>query len=608
MNTWLGSHRRLRVTMLVLAAAVVGYGAWQASRWKSRVLVAANGSPAIYRVVHHDRSQSIEAFDWISEKRWSITKNEQDFFFDDIERTLRVSADGKTVVWCLGLQGFMANVHPPHNRRACKLPFDRPEHKLIGISPDARFAVFQASGERIAIGGGKTKIELMQFLTGRNERVSVLSVVDLQPGDLVSSRTWKSTMQESNGEFESFGFGGVETESEPHQGRWKLSAKGEWELIENPSGTWGDFRLRRRDLWTLSDPLEHFLPVPFSAMTNQCHTSDAKTMVFSDVRDDITALDVKTAKVIAQETSGSSRRLHLLGVGIVLIVYALICFGMALWEKQTSWGLFDALLATLLLQSAILPLASAVDSLYPRVAGRPDFFYLVPIFLLRGGLFGAAILVGWWWVHGRPWFGMRWLLGTLWLSAAAIPVLAREVRYEPETLLRAWIGIGLLVSGLTTIVVAPFWWLGWSVRDSSEEAAPWRYGLLHLFVLIAAAAITVVLIQALYETSKLGMIVESFGAIVFGIPLVGLLFLRSRLTAALVIVPLLITAVFASSLYIDVIGRMFFAGPRSDLYVGKAACAVSAAVTIVIPCLVLRWRGWAWTDLRPEIRFVEATP
>ena len=68
-----GSHWRWRLAMLLVAFALIGYGRWQAERWQWRSLVQSGGSPAIYRSIHRDGSQSIEAFDWEHNQRWMVT-------------------------------------------------------------------------------------------------------------------------------------------------------------------------------------------------------------------------------------------------------------------------------------------------------------------------------------------------------------------------------------------------------------------------------------------------------------------------------------------------------------------------------------------------------
>lgn len=589
-NQW-GSHRRLRVAMFCIALALVCYGAWQGWRWKSRVIVPWGGWPAIYRVVHPSGRESIEAFDWKGGRRWTIARNE-------LCSSVRVSGNGQTVLWRSGAQICLANVLPSHRRRTATTPFDQAEYDFVGASADARYVVFQSWAQRVFMAGGST-VALTRRGTGRGD-FRILQVIDLTTGKAVSKREWNSAMQESTqpGEFESLldGWGNVASESEPARGRWKLTAAGGWELIERlPITNSMAATMRRRDP-VKERELARWSSVVIPGETAKYSTDEGRVLIYSDVRDDITAIDAANGKVIARQASGSRRRLQLFAVGIALLVCAFIWARIAVAEVQTWWGVCDALVATLLIHAALFPFLSSVESLFPQARGA-DFEQILSRFAPRGALVGIAILVGWYWAYGRAWFGLRWLTGTVLLAATAIPVIVREVHFEGETSLRVWVVVGLLVAALTMMLAVWIRLLGWGIRDASDAPKPFSFGLLGLLILVSGAGMTVVLIQGLFATANVHVFDGAFSAAFIGIPLAGILFLRSNGHLVLAMMVLLVTTFIAGSSYVDAMGRIAPAD-RLSHYFGEGVSAVSAGVTILLPCMVLRSRGWGWTRLR----------
>lgn len=601
MRNWLGSHWRWRVAMICIAATLICYGVWQDWRWKSRVLVMSGGSPAIYRVMHHGGMESIEAFDWKSGVYWTIATEEQIYPSFEPEDAIHVSGDGQTVLWRKGAHICVANIHPPHQLRLCKTPFERAEYRFVGASADARYAVFQAWAQRTVYGPTRTVVAITNGPTGADENFLLLEVVDLTTGEVVSQRQWHSTIKESSraGEFESSIRGGVRKKDEPIRGRWKLSALGELELLESMPHPNSMEAIRTRNFagWGLGAyEMDQWPGEKVPGLNRYWQNDDGGIVVCGDWFDDITVLDTATAKVIAKEGSGSGRRRHLLAVAIGLLLCAVFLMGIAFAEKQTRWGVFDALVATLLIQTAILPFHSSVDTYFARTSVA-RWLYLVPTFTLRGGLIGTAILIGWYWAHGRTWFAMRWLQGALWLGVMAAPVLVREARYGWETSLQVWVVIGLLIAGSTTMLAVCAWPLGWSIRVESDAPRTFSFGLLQLLMMIAAAAMALVIVPSFQEAAKFDVLYRSMSAILLGWPLVGVLFLRSRWLVAVGIILLPIAVYIASTFYIVAVYRQF-GGTLVDIGLTEMASAVSAGLTILLPCIVLRCRGWGWTRLR----------
>lgn len=660
MSDWLGSHWRWRVAMVCIAVALLGYGWWQAERWVSRHLVNYGGSVAAYRVVHRDGSQLLEAFDWKTGRRWTLADISHERQRDEIEWSVRVSPDGKTIAWLHGSQVHTVDIESPVRHHVCEVSFWRPEYKLIGLSRDARFGVFQAGAVKRTLPNGQTKVELEFGWGGKQPAVCLLSVVDLQSGQVVSSRQWQSRMYEAEavGDFRSsWVVASPDDPDEPLVGRWKLNDEGEWDLLERlpqfgaPSipmvqeqaGAWrivDDVSLLPQDTvvaqnWAvrMSDSGKQFTtllmprqPVFVGSLdtmraweiardgddvTGMFVTGDGANAVISNRRDDIVVFDVATGKVVATESSGSSRRNQLLAIGVGLLVLAALWARTAIAESKLPWGMFDALAATTLVQAAVFPIYLSIR--IGEWAHFSDPFDFIPASVLRGVFVGSAIATGWYWAHGREWFATRWLLGTLWLIAITVSLVAHNhswaVHYGLAMILRAWIIAGLSTAGLVAAVAVLFRPLGWSVRAAEEAHRPWRFGLMELFSLTASVAIALVLIQSLLEFRGLVNFLDianwPSSSFLLGVPLVGVLFLRSRWTIALGIA---LVAVALAGTYWYVEHSTF--SPvvmKSDRYIGEAVTAASTVFALVLPCLVLRRQGWRWTRTKPVVSPVEAT-
>lgn len=662
MSNWLGSHWRWRVAMLLMAVALLSYGWWQAGRWVSRHLVNYGGSVAAYRVVHRDGSQSLEAFDWKTGRRWTLADVSHERQRGEIEWSVRVSPDGKTIAWLHGPQIHTVDIESPDRHHVCELSFWRREHKLIGLSRDARFGVFQAVAVRKTLANGQTQVMLLDGWMGVQPAVFVLNVVDLKSGEVVSSREWQSFLREGSvvdtNEFESIlQVTPPDDPTEPGFGRWKLTEDGEWELVESlprmkarsvqmvqePTGGWrlvDDVTSLPEDAvvdnnWTLrtSDAGKQFVTPLLSNqglfvgsfetkqawkiwsngddVTGMFLAGDGGSVAISNRRDDIVVFDVATGKMIAAEGSGSSRRNQLLGIGIGLLAWAAGWAWVAFVESQLPWGMFDALAAVELVQAAVFPMYLSYR-LGEWSIFSFDQFDFIPANVLEGAFVGSAIAAGWYWAHGREWFATRWLLGTCWLGAVAVSLVVHNhgwaVHYGLAMIVRAWIIAGLTTAGCVAAVAVLCRPLGWSVRALEEGHHPWRFGLMELFSLTASVGLALVLIQSLMDFPGLIYVLNlstwPASSFLLGVPLVGILFLRSRWAIVLGVIVLIAIAVAGTYWYVETVG----ASPvikKSDRYVGEGVAAASTVFGLVVPCLVLRRHGWRWTRTKPVVSPVE---
>lgn len=662
MSNWLGSHWRWRGAMVCVAVAMLSYGWWQAGRWTERVLVNSSSSFAVYRTTHRDKSYSLEAYDWKTGRRWALARIGAETYPGEVEASVRVSPDGKTVVWRYDNEVHAVDIKAPDRRHVYPVPMENPRHYLIGLSHDARFGVFQAEGIRQALPDG-ISVTLLDGPRGTDPSVFVLTVVELASGRIVSSREWESHM----GVAETFGVeefkSNLRSKSpvdpmEPICGRWKLSDEGEWELLEQSqrfafqyvhllresAGGWriiddlskvaadadtaqtrvfGTFDLGKRFFaGTMGKPrafsgnfeTKQALEIEIDGdTTGGFVTRDGSCLVIGNRRDDFRVFALRTGKVIARDSAGSSRRHQLLAVGIGLLVLAAVWARVAIAESMLSWGMIDTLAAILLVEAAIFPIYQSFYNEFLRTVLPFDLFDLITSFVLRGAFVGAAILTGWYWAHGREWFPTRWLLGTLWLVGLAIPPVVYERRetifYDMQAILRAWVIAGLVTSGLTAAVAVLFRPLGWNVRASEGSSQPWRFGVLQLILLTASVGIALVLVQSMFASLGLislpGIFRWPSSSFFLGIPLVGILFFRSRWALMLGIVAVLLLALAATCWYVESLVVPFF-GARLGAYLGEAIAAASTILAIVVPCLRLRRQGWRWTRTKPVVSSVGA--
>ncbi len=636
MSNWLGSHWRWRVAMVLIAATLVGYAAWQAGRWKWRKLVESGSFPVVYRAVHRDGSQSVEAFDWKSGRRWTITTIAP-YYRSDLALLLKVVPGSEAIAWQSGGELHVVNIQPPHRERIYRLPSLPRDSGLVRVTSDLKFAVFQAAG------GGERVVAVtkaMRRVWWRSPLpTSELVVVDLKSGEFVSARKWQSVVIEGENaaEFESFSAAESPRDStEPIYGRWKLTDEGTWELLKkgdefptqlvevakNASGEWrlvdaahpaslGDEvhlgvaartipELKRTlvydaslaNLRVVNPETKQLWTIAGNEVTGWQVAEDGLTIAVSNRFDDILVFDVLTGKVIARETSGSGRRIQLLVVGISLLVLAAVWTLIGVRETALPWGMFDALNASLVVQAAVYPVEACFD--LPHLHILIVWRALGPIHVLQGGMVGAAILTGWYLAHGRHWIAVRWLLGTLWLAALTVPlVLFSRGRFasEPIAGFRTAFVIGLLMSSLAAAVAVVFRPVGWTIGPAEDRPAPWRFGLMPMLTLVSSVGIAIFLFQSLLMINDSDWLFWSVGALVLGVPLVGVLFLESGWMRALGVVATLVVAVGAISWRALASGNLV----HPPFFIGEGITTASSALTILIPCLVLRAHGWTWT-------------
>lgn len=635
MSNWFGSHWRWRVAMLLIAVALIGYGRWQAGRWKWRKVVESGGTPAIYRAVHRDGSQSIEAFDWKSGRRWTITTIAP-YYRSDLALLLKVVPGSEAIAWQSGGELHVVDIQPPHRERIYRLPSLSRDSGLVRVTSDLKFAIFQSGGGDRFV--AQTKTMRRVWWVGPLPKVELV-VVDLESGEIVSARTWQSVMIEGENatEFESFLIvASPEDATEPTYGRWRLKNDGTWAVIErsawfptalvvtakNARGEWrlvdeahpvtmsdeahagvaarglpelnrmivcdeGMANLRvvnleTKGVWTIAG----------DEVTGWQVAEDGRTIAVSNRFDDILVYDILTGNVIARETSGSGRRIQLLVVAIGLLVLAVVWTRIGMKEAALAWGMFDALAGSLLVQAAVYPLESCFDLPYLHIL--IVWRALGPIHMLQGGMVGAAILAGWYLAHGRHWIAVRWLLGTLWLAALTVPLVLFSrgpFAGDPIAGFRTDIVIGLLMSSLAAAVAVTLRPWGWTIGPAHDRLAPWRFGLMPMFALVSSVGIAIFLFQSLLMINDSDWLFWSVGALALGVPLVGVLFLKSGWMRALGVVASLVVAIGAITWRALASGNL--ANP--PFFIGEGITTASSVLTILIPCLVLRAHGWTWT-------------
>jgi hypothetical protein len=639
MNDRLGSRWRWRIVMWVATVLLV-VAWWKLASWKSRTLVKGSSCPAILRVLHRDGSYTVQAWDWKMEELWTVASFSRPSSAHETEESMRAVLNSKGVAWRAGTALHVVDIAAPHRHREYRVIDPQPTWELLELSPDKRFAIFQNLPSRIY-----------------GPRLNALVVVDLQTGETKSKREWRSkmTVDPTSGEFKSFRMqDDPAAADEPAAAIWRFTEDGEWEMgeltITAPSvkqqkvfaqldsqGKWHILDQEPPVRWAGLEQLtvihtfgdgQRFVAVNMVGRTFvgdwkakgliDCdwllrtaiareYVEDGTALIVTDARDDAHVYDLNTGSELASETSASKRRETLFVPAGMFVVFALAWTLLAFREETIFWGLHDAVLATVLVQVAVLPVVGALEHGYTRIV--PSYWVIDrAMWYLNGGLTGAAIATGWFWAHGRGFVAARWLAGTLWLISIVMVMMvcwgSGEFQLKYTLLAREWIIAALVIAAATAAITITIRPTLWTISNKVDETTNWRFGLGLLLLVFAFFGMGIFLVQSVFQspqwTQHPVIAHATAGPFLLGALLVGLLFLRLR--SLVVLGGLFLIGATAFGIYLGIfIVKPNPAPPFMPLFPitirleGEIAATINALVTILIPCLVLRWHGWHWT-------------
>lgn len=563
------SHWRWRVVLLLLMGLLVGYGWILADQWRMRSVVAGSGCPAILSIYRRN-GISIEAYDWKTGEHWHVTELKNVHHRNEIAGTLRAVGDGKSIAWQDGATIHVVDLAPPHEHRQYVTPANGTDDLFVGMTDDRRFAVFQSSGERVSNTGG-----------GR--------VVDLKTGTVVDTLAWDSRITLIGPNQFVFLDG-------PATGIWRISADGKWEEEEDrylrfAFGPSLSMTVDSQDRWRF---LNHNLVAGSGQFVDR-----GETVLWADFRNDMRLIDTRTGNILSIDDRGSQRQFRLFVVAGLLLAVSAVLLGTAMRERHLFWTFADVFASFLAAQIGVGCIL--VGMVHPELfLNLPeDQVWVFPVEGYLVGMYaGATNMIGIYWAFGRGGLLWRWLEGGLCLLLTSLCGTVVGGQLSPmevsQTMILGGImAFGLILASATSCLGLLARTLGWTLGDVPVEENPRQYRLSSFFLIVAAIAVLIVLAQWLFASPNsvpiffmwFGMVVVVGGAMLTGILLSGVKAWKVTIVAVLFV--LLVAAwIYVHGAYRGIL--------RHEIYLLYGPAALACAVTIAIPSLVLRSRGWHW--------------
>lgn len=641
-----GSHWRWRAVLLLATVCLVGYGWVLADQWRLRKVVAGSGNPAALYIEGRSGA-SIAAYDWKTGKSWHVADKRDSLGI----RSLHAVGNGKAVAWLGEMPIEVVDLQPPHAHRQYSTP-RMPDDRFIGMTDDEHFAVFQTEGERVPTANGGTEVSLRRTVGKNYPPVIVHRIVDLKSGEVVDTRDWESTLIANGASNEFLSRRQVAKPIDPEEpaaALWKITAAGKWEKVEgrdvrfslgsllalvgNKQDRWrlvednamvglaeeaasprvirispaGEFVLaiemagsRMFVVNTRSEEV-HRLAVSYPSLAVGEFVDDGKALLMADLRDDVRVIDSQTGKLLTKDGAGSQRRNRLAVVAALLLLISAILLGTAIRERPFAWTTVDVAVSFVAAQIGIgyALIGFTHPEMYSVWPGGRFWVMSVACYLL-GMFIGSATMVGIYWTFGRGWLIWRWLVGALGLCVFAAPLIATWEQAQGGVDLSVVTGVtlafGLLFAGAANCIGVLVRALGWTLRDSPVEENPRQYRLATFFLMVAAMGVLIVIGQWLFTGPRaletVAYVAVGLAIITSAMLLAGILLSDLKAWTMMSATVLLIFAV-VGGIYVH--GEYAMGGiSRYEIYLLEGPSALATAVTVAIPCLVLRLRGWRW--------------
>lgn len=619
-----GTQWRWRAVLILISVVVFAAG-WNVARWWScRVVVQGSGETAVIRVRQPGR-ESLEHIDWSTGTRRKFAEIPTgDYWL--VDHSVRVVRDGKAVAWYHNGRVHIAPIDGSGVRTSArfKLTAPSPLDSFLGITSNENFAVFRVQ-----------MFDFAQLANGTGMLAVNVTVIDLRTGEVASSERWAGDTCAIGSSAEIVG-----TRLTPEAyGRWTFANGRAWEkvadekerlhehqivfVIEGADGqlSWtGHVTTQKSESWgnvVQSPSGECFvansgkgrcaafndntgkvthLSLPWGCCPTASFTSDGKTLVVSDLLDDIQLIDAETGRLIAKDTAGSDRRMLLLGFATIGLLLSVAWFRIALLERSTSWAIVDALATTLAVSFTITGDATAATHPGWSFAFGHELFGLS--YVVAGIAAGAAAMTGCYWAHGDGALVARWIKGAIFLALLLTPL-------PMLNLFGSWWQQPLTTSATATFaagVAAMVVWLpnviGWTIRNRPIEGSAHRFGLGAIFGTISSVGILLALGRWLidpgqWESNK--WVVDAITEMMcVGTLLVAVFFLRlpwyGIIVAFLAVSTAIITLIYLGLFGMTAANPKFFVTPLMEV-----AGLIGTTLSVAISCTVLRRHGFRWT-------------
>lgn len=618
-----GTQWRWRAVLILISVAVFAAG-WNVARWWScRVVVRGSGETAVIRV-RQPKQELLEHIDWSTGTRRKIAEIPTgDYWL--VDHSVRVVRDGKAVAWYQDGRVHIAPIDGLDVRTSArfKLTAPSPLDSFLGITSDENFAVFRVQ-----------MFDFVQLANGTGMLAVNMTVIDLRTGEVASTERWAADACAIGSSAEIVG-----TRLTPEAyGRWTFANGRAWEkvadekerlhehqivfVIEGADGqlSWtGHVTTQKSESWgtvVQSPSGECFvangegrcavfnditgkitdLRLPWGCCPAASFTADGKTLVVSDLLDDIQLIDAETGRLIAKDSAGSHRRAILLVVATIGLLLSAAWFRIALAENSTSWAMVDALATILVVSFTITGAATATT--------HPAWAWSYPGVLwglgyVAAGMFaGATVMTGCYWAHGDGALVARWIKGAICLAILLTPIPMLNLFGSRWQQPLAIIATAIFAAGVTALVV----WLpnaiGWTIRNRPIEGPVHHFGLTAIFGAISGVGILLALGRWLIDPSQWASNKWAVDAIVemmcVGTLLVTVFFLRlpwyGTVVALLVAATTTITLICLGLFGMTAANPKFFVTPSMEI-----AGLIGTTLSVAIACTVLRRHGFRWT-------------
>ncbi len=619
-----GTQWRWRAVLILISVVVFAAG-WNVARWWScRVIVQGSGETAVIRV-RQPGLESLEHIDWSTGTRRKIAEIPTgDYWL--VDHSVRVVRDGKAVAWRQDDRVHIAPIDGSGVKTSARFKLNAPSSldPFLGVTSDENYAVFCVQISDVA-----------HLANGTSMLAVNVTVVDLRTGEYVSAERWAADTCTIGSSAEIVG-----TRLNPEAyGRWTFSSDPGWKKVaedkerlhehqivfvsEGADGqlSWtGHVTTQKSESWgnvVQSPSGECFvansgkgrcavfndntgkvtdLSLPWGCCPTASFTADGKTLVVSDLLDDIQLIDAETGRLIAKDTAGSDRRMLLLGFATIGLLLSVAWFRFALLEHSTSWAMVDALATTLAVSFTITGAVTAATHPGWSFAFGHELFGLS--YVVAGIAAGAAVMTGCYWAHGDGALVARWIKGAICLALLLTPLpmlnLFGSWWQQPLTIAAT----AAFAGGVTALVV----WLpnlmGWTIRNRPIEGSAHRFGLGAIFGTISSVGILLALGRWLIDPSRWESnkwIVDAIAELMcVGTLLVAVFFLRLPWYG--IVVALLVAAAAITTLICLGLFGMAAANPK---FVGapmmEVAGLIGTTLSVAISCTVLRRHGFRWT-------------
>lgn len=639
MNRRWGSHGRWRIALLALTCGVLAWGIYLSLHRKQWRLVPLGGGPPVLSVAETGATKSIEAWDPVTNRRWTVVPEFAAFSEYARSDSVAVVRDGKAVAWVEKGVLHAVEVEPPHRRDTWKMPNDLGEQaEFLGFSTKERFGVFRIVGRNL---GPVVTFDYRAI------------VVDLHAGQIVDTQALKGSPRESwrQGEFETFQNGlPAPGDPEPRIGRWTVDEAGQFKLstdlslneiaitnaiviARKPHGAirWIDpnetvhrdesstylpiaaispsggqflaYDLNRRDHAYLGNSetrdLRRFnFPRGETYQVGMSHLADHVVLI--DHAGDFHYMNARAGRTVTNR-GGTWQTWRFAAVALVAFAMLVGWCLLALSEKSPSWAMVDVALVTILLGWLHGWLG---EFLWPNewLAGPGVRSLLGTMFgVAVAGLLPGMIAVAWYWVYGPGWVLWRWLIGLVWLVAVTTSIQPivwhreiREIVGPPST---AWLGV-YQASVILAAIVAGFGAVprlrGWAIETSSShtQTAP-KFALSQLFAVIACVSSVFAMARLASVEMLVACIPFGIEALSFGLCWPAALFCRNRWYAVAFLVLGLSGASFVAWFLAQ--GLMFAPATSQQVMMYHAPFWLLIALVLGLPCFLLQRRGYRWT-------------